>query len=402
MRKLVLLAVIMCIGGLSSLSAERCMAGAPEREFRAAWVTAWSNGFLSPEQADETIRLAAKANLNAILVQVRKVGDAYYDSAYEPRGDNIIAGGDYDPLAYMIEKGHAAGLEVHAWINVFRVWRSEDSALEPCHVTVKHPEWLNKTRTGKVSASDGNFLDPGIPEVKNYVADIVTDLLSKYDVDGIHLDYIRYPGQDFGYSPTSIYKFNEFFGRAGRPRNDDPEWCQWRRDQVTQTLRKIYHVIRAVKPAVKLTVAGIPWGECPFSFEQSAAYRTVYQDWAGWLREGIVDACVPMNYRDQRNPDQARAYYDWLDGMCRWKANRLVYAGLMVGADVEAAVQQIKISRNAGLDGVVAFAFNAAPWRENLVDALRTEVFQAPAETPPMPWKSEQTQVASAEEPKGG
>jgi len=384
------------------VSADECPAGAPEQELRAAWVTAWSDGFLSPEQADETIRLAVKANLNAIILQVRKVGDAYYNSAYEPRGDNIASGVDYDPLAYVIEKAHAAGLEVHAWVNAFRVWRSENPAPDPRHITNEHPEWLTGTRTKKMSADDGKFLDPGVPAVKDYTASVVADLLSKYDVDGIHLDYIRYPGQDFGYNPTSIYRFNEYCGRTGRPKNDDPDWCQWRRDQVTQTVRKIHYAIRATKPNVRLTVAGISWGDCPFNFERSSPYRLVYQDWAAWLKEGIVDACIPMDYRDQRNPDQAAQYRHWLDGMSRWRGNRHIYAGLMVGADVDAATQQIKLAQDAGLDGVVSFAFNAAPWREKLADALRADVFATPASVPPMPWRLEQMQVAAASDAKGG
>ena len=383
------------------LSANEQVAAAPEQEFRAVWVTAWSEGFLSPEQADETIRLAAEANLNALVVQVRKVGDAYYSSAYEPRGDNISGGPSYDPLAYTIEKAHAAGTEVHAWINVCRVWRGDATAEDPCHVTRRHPEWLTRTRTGKTSSPDGQFLDPGVPEVKEYIGQIVTDLLSKYDVDGIHLDYIRYPGQDFGYNPTSLERFNQYHQRIGRPRNDDPQWCQWRRDQVTETVRRVYHVIRATKPGAKLTVAGIPWGDCPFSFEQSTPYRRVYQDWAAWLKEGIIDAAIPMNYRDQKNPEQAREYSNWLDGMTRWRAGRHVYAGLMLSGDDESAVQQIKQIRSAHLDGVVAFAFNAAPWRESLVKTLRAEVFTAPASVPKMQWRAP-AEVASTEQAKGG
>jgi hypothetical protein len=109
-----------------------------------------------------------------------------------------------------------------------------------------------------------------------------------------------------------------------------------------------------------------------------------------------------MNYRDQRNPDQAAQYRHWLDCMLHWRGNRHIFAGLMVGADVDAATQQIKLARDAGLDGVVSFAFNAAPWREKLADALRADVFATPARVPPMPWRLEQTQVAAAEDAKGG
>lgn len=366
------------------------------------WVTAWNDGFLTPAQADETIRLAVEANLNALIIQVRKVGDAYYDSAYEPRGNNIAGGPEYDPLAYVIEKAHAAGLQVHAWMNVFRVWRGEEQSPDDSHVTRRNPEWLTRTRAGKTSGPDGQFLDPGVPEVKDYVVSLAADLLSKYDLDGLHLDYIRYPGRDFGYNPTSLARFNAYYGRTGRPRNDDPDWCEWRRDQVTQTVRRIYYAVQTAKPSVRLTAAVIPWGDCASVFEKTSPYRLVYQNWAAWLREGIVDACIPMNYKDQRNPEQARQYRNWLHGMARWRSNRQVYTGVMLGDDVDAAIEQIKLSRQAGLDGVVGFAFNATPWRDKLVQALRTEVFQSPARVPAMAWKSEPIEVASADGSAGG
>ena len=403
MRGLLVLAVVLIgIGGHLRSSADECAAPPRGTELRGVWVTAWGDGFLTPGQADETIRLACAANLNTLIIQVRKVGDAYYNSAYEPRGENILGEADYDPLAYVIEKAHAAGLKVHAWINAFRVWRSADSSPDPRHVTRLHPDWLTRTRSGETRDADGQFLDPGVPEVKDYLAAIIADLIGKYDVDGVHLDFIRYPGRDFGYNAASIARFNAYNERKGRPRNDDPDWCCWRRDQVTETVRKIRYAVRSARPGVELTVSGITWGGCSSDFGKTAPYRMVYQDWAAWLKEGIVDAVIPMDYRDQRNPEEARAFTDWLNGMSRLRGKRHVYAGVMLKEDTASVVEQIKLVRKAGLNGVVVFAFNAAPPRETLAGALRAEVFQAPVIPPPMPWKAETSRIASEESGQSG
>ncbi len=372
----------------------------PSQEFRAAWVTAWSGGFLSPEEADETTRLAKEANLNALIIQVRKIGDAYYDSSLEPRGSNILGGNQYDPLAYVVEKAHAQGLEVHAWINAFRVWRGEQPPDDPRHVAKMHPEWLTKTKAGKVVSADGWFLDPGVPEVKEHLAKIAAEIVSKYPVDGIHLDYIRYPGIDFGYNEISIARFNTITGKNEKPRNNNPEWTQWRRDQVTEAVRKVRHAIKAARPGVKLTVAGIAWGDCPQDFRKSSPYSKVYQDWRGWLREGIIDACIPMNYKDDRNPEHAKAYRNWLECMASWRYDRQIYNGIMVSEDAESAVQQVKAAREYSADGVSLFAFNVSTWREKLVKALRAEVFQDTAKTPVMAWKQPSETPASSTGPE--
>jgi uncharacterized lipoprotein YddW (UPF0748 family) len=387
LRTLLLLLCCMALVLVTSV------AGLARAEFRGAWVTAWNHGFLSPEEADATISAAKAANINALFIQVRKVGDAYYDSDLEPRASNISGPADYDPLAYIIEAAHSEGIEIHAWINVLRVQSGTGSNSDPRHVCNKHPDWLSSDSSGREKSPDGFFLDPGVPAVQDYTVRIVADLLKKYDIDGIHLDYVRYPGSQWGYNPEAVARFNTRFGRSGQPAVADEQWLSWRRDQVTALVRKVHSKVNAVRPDVKLSAAAISWGDCCDRFEDTAAYRQALQDWAAWMREGILDAAVPMNYRKEASAGSSEQYRRWLHGMRRWQGDRHVYAGQMVGQDLNGAIAQLRASRETGTEGMVCFTLNDTPARDALVSALKRTVYAQPAEPPSMPWKQRLARV---------
>ncbi|HEY3297564.1 MAG TPA: family 10 glycosylhydrolase, partial [Armatimonadota bacterium] len=180
------------------------IARAAKSEFRALWVHNWRPGILCDAQVDQTVRWAKDCNINALVVQVRRVGDAYYDSAYEPRANNIEAGSDFDPLGCVIKKSKSSGMEVHAWFNVYRIGAKTGLPPMPNHVGAVHPEWLSKDDKGALYSEEGLFLDPGVPAVREHIVKIVADLVGKYDVDGVMLDYIRYPGKNWGYNDIAV------------------------------------------------------------------------------------------------------------------------------------------------------------------------------------------------------
>jgi uncharacterized lipoprotein YddW (UPF0748 family) len=337
--------------------------------------------------------MAKEANLNALFIQVRKVGDAYYKSNYEPRASNIKGPADYDPLAYIIERAHASGIEVHAWVNTFRVWSRSGLPTDPDHIAVRHPGWVTRTASGDKFAGEGLFLDPGVPEVRDYTLNIFSDIVKNYDVDGIHMDYVRYPGAAFGYASAAVEEFNIETGRVGVPANNDPQWQQWRRDQVTSLVRRIYKSATAMKPGIKVTAATISWGDCKGNFCDATPFLQVYQDWRTWMEEGIIDANIPMNYKDERSGRSAQMYRNWLDGFKRWQYDRHVYGGLDFNTQPALAVQQLTASRKRGLQGMVGFGFNQSDQRGKLVAALKRTVFSEPADVPSMDWK---TTVADA------
>lgn len=354
----------------------------PKPEFRAMWVSAWENGCLTPEQVDETIELARKANLNALFIQVRKAGDSYYKSAYEPKAENL-RDPNFDMLAYAIKKGHASGLEIHAWINTYKIWQGNRRPKSPDHVFNRHPEWINRNNVGRLDKSGQFQLDPGIREVQDYTAKIYLDVVKKYDVDGVHYDYVRYYDPYFGYSDLAVARYNKEKGTTGVPFPDDPQWCQWRRDRVTDLVRQVYDEVKAVKPWVKVTGSVVCSQAMKDQFKDTHPYNMLLQDWERWTREGIIDAVVPMNYKT--SPQEAALFSEWTAAMVKWAHGRHAYNGITVG-NTETFINQIRESREKGTNGIAGFAFNGRN-RTAVVDALRNSVYKEWVPTPAMPWK---------------
>ncbi len=354
-------------------------------EFRAMWVSSYGPGLLTPAEIDDTIQAAKTTHLNAIIVQVRKTGDADYKSDYEPRAENLTDP-DFDPLAYIIKKAHANGLEVHAWMNTYKIWAGSTPPKSPNHVFNKHPEWINTNIMGQRDKQGTYGVDPGILEAQQHNFNVYMDVVKKYDVDGIHFDYCRYWSPDFGYSKLAVDRFNKETGRTGVPAMDDPVWCQWRRDRVTDLVRQVYEGTKKIKPWVKVTGSVVASHPCPEEFKDSHPYNMLLQDWERWLREGIIDAVMPMNYKSERNPDDAQMFRDWIEGMVRWKYDRHAYNGISVGSADDYAVQ-VNETRKRGAEGVAGFDFGPRGSRIALAMNLRQNLYTRWVPTPPMPWK---------------
>jgi len=210
-----------------------------DAEYQAMWIDAWDAGFLNEVQTDTMIQVARDNNVNAIFVEIRKTGDAYYISDFIPRATNI-AGNYPDPLGDMIAKCHDTSdgrqyIEVHAWIVPYRAW-SASSAPPDWNILHLHPEWITYDENGNEGLG---VLDPGVPDVLDHLIQVITELVEDYDVDGIHYDYFRYPegGNHLGYNPVSINRFNARYGRSGKPGISDPDWCEFRRGQIEARYR---------------------------------------------------------------------------------------------------------------------------------------------------------------------
>ena len=326
---LVLILVAACSGLVppepagSARSTPAATAVAPP-EYRALWVDAFHEGIHSRAEIDRLVATAQRAHLNALFVQVRKAGDAYYSKSLEPRAWDIFAPASFDPLAYLLSRAHAASprLEVHAWANTFYVGRRS-------RVFYEHgAEWGNRTFSG----GTGAYLDPGNGAAREYTLQVLLKLASSYDLDGLHLDFVRYPeGGDWGYSPDAVAAFDAAAGRTGTPDPADEAWKQWRRDQVTALVRDLYRELGRRRPHVKLSAALIPWGAGPADeagWRQTAAYDQVFQDWSAWLKEGILDLAVPMNYDTAWAPRPARWFEQWTEWEKDNQAQRRVVIGV--------------------------------------------------------------------------
>ena len=349
-------------------------------EFRGLYVDAFHPGIKTHEEVTQMVNAAKAANFNALFVQVRKRGDAYYNSKIEPKALDIAP--DYDPLADVIQQAHAAGLEVHAWLTVYEV--SLDSKWFKCpsnSVSLTHPEWLMCLRDGNVKLANNKiWVDPGIPAVQDHFVATVLDLLENYDIDGVHLDNVRYPDIKSGYNASSVQRFGSEKGLTGIPADSDVAWCEWRCKQVTDLIRKLKSSLSATKPHLKLSASVC--SESP-----KIAREVFLQEWDVWTKEELVDFVVPMLFitadRMPRYAAQALAA----------ASTRAVYVG--VGAyrlPADLTEKHILDVRAAGAQGIVVYSYHYL--RSDVSSAacaklsdLRSSVFAEAATIPALPWK---------------
>jgi len=233
------------------------------------------------------------------------------------------------------------------------------------------------------------------------------DLVANYDIDGLHWDYIRYAGRDWGYNPVSVRRFNTLTGKSGKPAPDDPDWMQFRRDQVTALVRRFYLSAFALKPHLKISAATITWAPGIADLTQwihSAAFSHVLQDWRAWMEEGILDLNVPMTYF--RHSEHAEAFVHWSQFIKDHQYRRQAALGLGFylnsvpenlaqietvrrphpsGSGKPAAGILVYSYANPGSGIAAAHAFEALS--RPVLPAL-SPPFAEPAQVPTVPWKA--------------
>jgi uncharacterized lipoprotein YddW (UPF0748 family) len=362
-------------------------------EFRAFWVDAFNPGFKTPQEVTKLIADAKLANANAIVAQVRRRGDAFYTSAIEPRTIDPSVPPGFDPLQDLIDKAHAESIEVHAWMVTLPVVSGKK--LPTGHVWQTHgpnapgrDNWAMLTYSGEAQG----YLDPGHPDALDYTVSVYLDLLKRYDVDGVQLDYVRYGGPNWGYNPTSIARFNQQSGRTGKPAPTDPQWMQWRREQVTNLVRKLYVEALAIKPRVKVTAATIAWGDGPTNdagWYKTQPYREVLQDWRAWLEEGIIDMAMPMTYQREYKRSQKQAYDRWIEYAKDHQYNRQIAIGPGNYLNyIEDTLEQIRraeapSARGNRVAGTVLYSYASS----NLYANVELRSGASSRDLPRQPWK---------------
>lgn len=329
----------------------------PRPEVRALWVDAFHDGVKTPVQVDKLVNDAITANINTLIVQVRRRGDAYYNITNEPRTEDPVLEPGFDALKYLIDRAHASNIEVHAWLNTLVAWNSATPPKDPQHVWNLHgpnatgvDNWVSYYRINNNGWSDklysSYYLDPGNPDAVDYTTDVYLNVVKNYDVDGIHLDYSRYAGLGWGYNPTAVARFNERYGRTGLPAPDDPVWSDWRREQIAGLMRKIYLKAIAVKPRIKVSSSVIAWGVGPVAegdWENSRTCTEVFQDWRAWLEEGIIDQAMPMNYDREWDTAQKLWYDQWIEWEKDHQYNREIIIGPAIYMQyIEQSLDQIR------------------------------------------------------------
>ncbi len=261
------------------------------------WVTRWD--YRTREDCRAIAENCKAIGMDTILFQVRGNATAFYRSTLEPWAEQFdFKDPGFDPLATMIEETHSRGMRLVAWVNVVPAWWGLTPPTAPNHVYNKHPEWLWYDQKGKRQALSEKFyvsLNPCLPEVRAHIVAVVNEIVSNYAIDGLHLDYMRFPneapatpaGTDIDYPRDA--KTLQLFAAATKktPDQDPPAWDKWRTAQVTELVRQIRAKVRAQKPEVEVSSA--------VGVKRESAL-THHQDAYTWLAEDLVDAVYPMNY----------------------------------------------------------------------------------------------------------
>lgn len=266
---------------------------------RGVWVDGFGHGIRNPDEVDALIHFAVTAELDTVVAQVVRRADSLARHLDLPVVDDpAVAAAPFDPLDALCTAAAAAGIAVHAWIGV-------TPATSPHAVAAPRlAPLLSLTQDGSARDPGGlAHLDPGHPDTIEHVASLAADIATHYPVDGVSLDRVRYPTSTagrratWGHNPTALARFAAETGVDGPPDGSDATWQAWRRTQVTNLVRGVADAVRAVRADVALSTTGVCFGGLEDGWAASIAHTDAGQDWVGWLRDGIVDAVLAMDYR---------------------------------------------------------------------------------------------------------
>ncbi|UCG16403.1 MAG: family 10 glycosylhydrolase [Phycisphaerales bacterium] len=409
----VALGVLSCVGSVSAQS-----------EFRGFWVDAFHPGFKTTSQINDMVNRAVTGNYNAIVAEVLAYQDnagsghgAYWKSSIVPWASEVAW--NFDPLAYLCQQAHAQGIEVHAWLVAYRVstsWPPSGNS-----TIASHPEWIMVPRgnmgTGPAPILGKYTLDPGSPEVQEYIISIVQELVGGYPIDGINWDYIRYTQTDAGYpadltyTKSSLARFQDITGYVGTPPSEgEALWDDFRRRTINELVRRARAEVAAIASNPRQPVCHsadlLATGNAPYSFSSSLAY-IYFQNWRHWMEMGWLDAGMPMNYKREHctggaQGDQATWYRNWIDAIVNdWRYDRHMYCGQADYLNSMAnSVIQLQYVYAAGADGSMNYSYYATRAAETVCDDsdswvndwswysyVAANIFTSPASLPSMPWR---------------
>ncbi|MFA4837862.1 MAG: family 10 glycosylhydrolase [Candidatus Neomarinimicrobiota bacterium] len=331
------------------------------------------NQMTDKKNIDRFVEFASLNGFTDLFIQVRGRGDAYYRSEIAPMADRLN-GSDFDPLDYALVMAHANGLKVHVWLNVYLLWSSDDRPKNREHLFWKHPEWCAIDANGirdidrsanefRKNGTEGIYLSPLVPEVRLHLIQIVSELVQKYPIDGVHLDYVRYPKNTYDFNEQARFRFKQKSGvdpillsisnksfyagwddRVLEQTMDD--WSEFRREGINELIRGIRESLTATQKPVKLSTAVKP--------DPVEAKNHFFQDWETWLKNDWIDFAVPMNYA--RNADRFETITREIDPSI---PKSRIWMGIGVyNQNKFDAMAKTMISLSSGFRNVVFFSYD--------------------------------------------
>lgn len=387
----------VCFMLLLSLQNVYSQSVSPKREFRAAWIATvanidWpiSNSSSSEEQMNELksmLDTLQSAGINALFFQIRTECDALYDSQIEPWSYWLTGKQGkapepyYDPLSFVINESHKRGMELHAWFNPYRAVRDTTSYMQDeNHVAIIHKDWL-------IKSNKYLMLDPGLPEVRSHIKSVMKDVLTRYDIDGIHFDDYFY-----SYGPKISNEDSLTFANYSRDITDVDDW---RRDNINLLMSEIYEIIQTTKPKVKFGIS--PFGIVLNKYTGTSgfnSYDIIYCDPLNWLDNKIVDYITPQIYWEigHSKADFAKLLPWWADVT----DERHLYVGhfssKMTATDYKGKKSELgdQIRLNRATKNVLGSVFFSAKtisrnW-SGFADSMKNDFYKNTAIPPQMPW----------------
>ena len=358
---------------LALLLAAPCLA-----QVKGMWVVRYS--LTSPAAARKIVDRAAEAGVTDLFVQFYARGEAYYHSANIPRADCVSPG--FDPLAIMLAECKARRIRIHAWINVYFAWSSDQKPKDRRHVYYQRKDWFEADPSGRslrdysqreltAAGIEGIYLSPAGEEAKRYLRELVREILFKYDVDGIHLDYVRYGKLDFSYGPANRAAFKSRYGldpidlRNGdaRLKQYRDTWHLWRMYQITDLVASLKIDIHRFNPWVRLSAAVKP--------DPDEARNGFGQDWPAWLANDWVDFVVLIDYSQNTETVLRLAQKSM-----RHKGRGRVYVGLGAWRDsMDGIMDKVRALRQAGIGDIVLFSYDGLAQRGITFETLKQRGF---------------------------
>lgn len=341
---------------------------------RAMWVV--RDTLETEERIHEMVEVAKRLKMDILLVQVNGRGEAYYNSTILPQAPGIEEG--FDPLSYLLNRVQDLDIEVHAWINAYTVGSFSSPVEDPDHVLLRHPSWVlvdEKNRSlweyhpPLSEALPSYMLEPGLVEVQEYLTEVYEEVASSYPVQGIHLDFLRYPSSKYGYHPVNRKRFKELTGSdpldlvSNQGSGDEKlmrRWDEYRRDQVTNLLRKVHQAIKGVDSQITLSVAIYP-------IIEEALYEK-FQDWPAWTKDGLLDILFPMTYDPSLEVVERQ-----LKKIQDLTGEIPVYAGLGAYNLLERQAELVEMmerTESLSCKGFSLFSYNSIVKEEGMVDYL--------------------------------
>jgi len=388
MKKIIIFATIFITLSINlSFSQKQISSDSVNKNFSGAlWIV--RNSISTAEKIDKLLDMIKDTDIEHLFVQVRGRGDAYYNSKHEPLAFDVPKG--FDPLKYIIEKTRKSNIKIHAWVNVSFVLNVEDYPPNDKHILAKHPEWVTYDYAGrpmtaysekeiKENLTEGYFVDPGIPAVKTHFYSIIKDIVAKYPVDGIHLDYIRYPYSgyssfykknlsDFGYNPISLKIFKDKYGfdplRLDRTEKTPQKelFNKYREDQVTEIVKNVREIVKAKNKNIVFSAAVMP--------RHDRGKEVYFQDWPLWIENNYIDLACIMSYADN-----VKTFDEFVRYANDPRFKNRVKMGIGVikeTSDINIAFEQVKRIYGSGIKGYLIFSFeHDRNFTKELTDRIR-------------------------------